>query len=190
MKYNSYKQILTEVEKEDLKSEVESIVKKLKEVYKNYYDPSDKIALLSSSSKLHFFKAGVTDTKIQESASSFEYQLNKFKELLADPDNSYTKLGIQEWINKLESADFNIKKSYMISSDSKTFTIVSSEEDMEQDALVGMNYKIKFYRWKDIKELITSDASDSDSKYVKYYFLNKFWNLEGKIADDLVEFHT
>jgi hypothetical protein len=186
-KYSFYQQTLAGLEKEDLKSEVESIVTKLKEVYKNYYDPSDKIALLSSSSKLHFFKAGVSDNKMIENAKSFDYQLTKFKELLADPSNTYTKVGIQEWINKLESAEFSIKKSHMISSEYKTFTIGSSEDDMEQEALVGMNYKIKFYRLKDIKELITSDAPDSESKYVKYYFSDKFWNPEGKIVDTLCE---
>jgi hypothetical protein len=189
-KYSLFQKTLMDIEKEDLQSEVKTIIGKLKDVYKNYYDPTDKIELLSTSSRLHFFKAGVTDSKLKENANSFDYQLMKFKELLANPSNSYSKKGIEEWINKLESANFQQSKSFMVSSESNSFTIGSSEEDMEQDALVGMNYKIKFYRLKDIKEALNSADSEYGSEspvYLKYYYPNKYWNEDGEVVDTLCE---
>lgn len=189
-KYSLFQKTLMDIEKEDLQSEVKTIIGKLKDVYKNYYDPTDKIELLSTSSRLHFFKAGVTDSKLKENANSFDYQLMKFKELLANPSNSYSKKGIEEWINKLESANFQQSKSFMVSSESNSFTIGSSEEDMEQDALVGMNYKIKFYRLKDIKEALNPADSEYGSEspvYLKYYYPNKYWNEDGEVVDTLCE---
>lgn len=189
-RYSLYHKTLTEIEKEDLQSNVKTVIVKLKEIYKNYYDPTDKIELLSASSRLHFFKAGVSDSKLIENANSFDYQLTKFKELLADPDNSYTKLGIQEWINKLESAEFKINKSFMVSSEFNSFIIGSSEEDKKQDALVGMNYKIKFYRLKDIKEALNPGDSEYGLKspvYLKYYYPNKYWKEDGELVDTLYE---
>jgi hypothetical protein len=189
-KYTLFEKTLLEIEKEDLQSDVKSIVGKLKDIYKNYSDPIDKIELLSSSSRLHFFKAGVTDSKLKENANSFDYQLMKFKELLANPANSYTKKGIEDWIIKLESANFQLKKSFMVSSEANSFTIGSSEEDMERDALVGMNYKIKFFRLKDIMEAVEPDYDDDNSDspiYLKYYYSNKYWGVDGKVVDTLCE---
>ena len=189
-KYTLFQKTLLEIEKEDLKSDVKSIVGKLKDIYKNYSDPIDKIELLSSSSRLHFFKAGVTDSKLKENANSFDYQLMKFKELLANPANTFTKKGIEEWIIKLESANFQLKKSFMVSSEANSFTIGSSEEDMERDALVGMNYKIKFFRLKDIMEAVEPDNNNEKWKtpiYLKYYYSNKYWSVDGKVVDTLCE---
>jgi hypothetical protein len=189
-KYTLFEKTLLEIEKEDLQSDVKSIVGKLKDIYKNYSDPIDKIELLSSSSRLHFFKAGVTDSKLKENANSFDYQLMKFKELLANPANSYTKKGIEDWIIKLESANFQLKKSFMVSSEANSFTIGSSEEDMERDALVGMNYKIKFFRLKDIMEAVEPDYDEDNSDspiYLKYYYSNKYWSVDGKVVDTLCE---
>ena len=113
--------------------------------------------------------------------------MNKFKELLADPLNSYTKSGIEEWINKLKTAEFQTKKSFVVSSESKLFTIAGSEDDeLKSEALVGMNYKIKFYRLKDLKEVISLEE-ESTPNYVKYYYSNKFWNSKGEIVDTLCE---
>jgi hypothetical protein len=190
-KYTIYQKTLLEIEKEDLQSDVKSIVGKLKDIYKNYSDPIDKIELLSSSSRLHFFKAGVTDSKLKENANSFDYQLMKFKELLANPTNSYTKKGIEDWIIKLESANFQLKKSFMVSSVANSFTIGSSEQEMKRNVLVGMNYKIKFFRLKDIMEAV--DESNylqneiPSPKYLKYYYSNKFWNHEGEVVDTMCE---
>ena len=189
-KYTLFEKTLIEIEKEDLQSDVKSIVGKLKDIYKNYSDPIDKIELLSSSSRLHFFKAGVTDSKLKENANSFDYQLMKFKELLANPANTFTKKGIEEWIIKLESANFQLKKSFMVSSEANSFTIGSSEEDMERDALVGMNYKIKFFRLKDIMEAVEPDYDEDNSDspiYLKYYYSNKYWSVDGKVVDTLCE---
>ena len=185
-KYTLFEKTLLEIEKEDLQSDVKSIVGKLKDIYKNYSDPIDKIELLSSSSRLHFFKAGVTDSKLKENANSFDYQLMKFKELLANPANTYTKKGIEDWIIELESANFQLKKSFMVSSESNSFTIGSSEEDMKP--LVEMNYKIKFFRLKDIMETVKPDNDDDKSPiYLRYYYSNKYWDVDGKVVDTLCE---
>ena len=188
-KYTLFQKTLLEIEKEDLKSDVKSIVGKLKDIYKNYSDPIDKIELLSSSSRLHFFKAGVTDSKLKENANSFDYQLMKFKELLANPANTFTKKGIEEWIIKLESANFQLKKSFMVSSEANSFTIGSSLAE-ERETLVGMNYKIKFFRLKDIMEAVEPDNNNEKWKtpiYLKYYYSNKYWSVDGKVVDTLCE---
>ena len=186
-KYESYQKILSDIESENLQQDVKTIVLKLEEVYRNYYNPTDKIELLSSSTKFHFNKAGILNDKLKESAKSFDYQLNKFKELLADPLNSYNKKGIEEWISKLKTAEFQTKKSFVVSSESKLFTIDESEENkLKSEALVGMNYKIKFYRLKDLKEIMFSEE-ETTPNYVKYFFFNKFWNSKGEIVDTICE---
>lgn len=188
-KYESYQRILSQIESENLQQDVKSIVVKLEDVYRNYYNPSDKIEILSSSSKFHFNKAGILDNKLKETANTFDYQLNKFKELLANPSNTYTRKGIEEWITKLKNAEFSSKKSFTVSAtESKLFTVANTEEDeLKQEALVGIKYKIKFYRLKDLKEMINSDDSESSPNYVRYYYENKYWNSKGQIVDTLCE---
>jgi hypothetical protein len=78
----------------------------------------------------------------------------------------------------------------MVSSEANSFTIGSSEEDMERDALVGMNYKIKFFRLKDIMEAVEPDYDEDNSDspiYLKYYYSNKYWSVDGKVVDTLCE---
>jgi hypothetical protein len=188
-KYESYQRILSQIESENLQQEIKSIVGKLEEVYRNYYNPTDKIEMLSSSSKFHFNKAGILDNKLKETANTFDYQLNKFKELLANPSNTYTRKGIEEWITKLKNAEFSSKKSFTVSStESKLFTVANAEEDeLKQEALVGIKYKIKFYRLKDLKEIINSEDTEFSPNYVRYYYENKYWNSKGQIVDTLCE---
>jgi hypothetical protein len=183
-KYEIYKQILAQIESEELPLNVKSVIKKLEDIYKNYNNLTDKIEFLSSSSNFHFNKAGVTDVNLKESAISFDYQLNKFKELLANAENIYNKKEIGEWISKLKSAEFKMKKSFVISSQSKLFSLTNFEDnELNNKFLVGIQYKIKFYRLSDLKELLSLKVSESSPNYVKYYYSNKFWNPKGEIVD-------
>lgn len=186
-KYLQFNNALAKIEKEDLQSEVKSVIEELKGIYKNYYDPSDKIAALSSSSKLHYFKAGIADPAIIENASSFEYHLTKFKEQLTEASNSYTKKGIQDWINTLESAKFSAQKSYVVASDFQTFSMDNVTEDEGQNITVGLDYTIRFYRLKDLRDGITTNNNEPSAQYVKYYYSDKFWNADGVIVDSLCE---
>lgn len=185
-KYSAYQKLLAQLENENLANDVKSLINKIEnEFYKNYYNPIDKIELLSSSSKLHFNKAGVMSKNVQETASSLEYEINKFKELLTDPKNSYTKKGMEELLNKLKSAEFTAKSVFSVSSEaSNRFKVDEvSAENTEQEILVGLNYEIKFYKIKDLKKLIEAESVETNQNYVKYYYSNKFWNSKGEIID-------
>ena len=186
-KYESYQNILSQIEDENLQGNVKTILTKLDDVYRNYKDPLAKIEILSSSSKFHFNKAGIIDDKLKEKANANDYQINKFKELFANPTNSYTRKGIEDWITKLKNAEFNVKKSFTVSAnESDLFTVENAKDDeLKQEALVGMKYKIKFYRLKDLKEIINAEESEDSPNYVRYYFENKYWNSTGQIVDTL-----
>lgn len=185
-KYTSYQNLLVLLENENLAGEVKSLINKIEnEFYKNYYNPIDKIELLSSGSKLHFNKAGVMNKNLMETASSFEYEINKFKQFLTDPNNVYTKNGMEELLNKLKSAEFNTKNIFSVSSNvSNRFKVDEiSEENSEQEIIVGLNYEIKFHKLKDLQKLIKNEQNEFNQNYVKYYYSNKFWNSKGEIID-------
>ncbi len=187
-RYDEYKMVLSEIYNEDLQSQKDNLISRLKQCYTDYYDPIATIDEAHSSSTYHYYKAGIKNPKITEQEDEVDRLVKSFKEKEAELKNSYSKETIKNYINMLEHAKFSFSKTIQITKYSNLIIDASKDDPTSQENVdIAKIVKIKFYN---IKEFASSPLNDesifddvSGSTYVKYYYSNRFWTPQGNISD-------
>jgi hypothetical protein len=101
--------------------------------------------------------------------------------MVDDPTNSYTKKGMEDLIVALETAKFEM---------ARTFEVVEPDVSAEstvpvegQHLLSGMIYEIKFYDLQEVRKMSQVTAESEALNYVKYYYEDRFWDPQGNLVD-------
>jgi hypothetical protein len=180
--YKTFASYVKDMQSEGLtKTEADNIAKKLRASYSAYKDPSDYINEAYPRAKMHYNKAGVIDNKVKSDVQNFDYEFEKFRKVVDDPMNSYTKKGMEDLIVALETAKFEMVR---------TFEVVEPEASADAmmavdgtDLLTGMIYEIKFYDLQEVRKMSNANAESEALNYVKYYYEDRFWDPQGNLVD-------
>jgi len=186
--FKEFQGVLENLQEEDIESQKEMIISKLKKCASDYVDPLSIIEDLYPSAKYHFFKAGVANSELVDQEKEADNRITKFKEDKVLMDAIYSKENIYDLIQQLNSAKFSCQKKYQVMN-INTFKVDDPEYDELQndDVVIGKLYTISFYNINELKDASREESGFDQNIFLRYYHPNRFWTTKGEITDSICQ---
>ena len=182
--FKEFQGVLENLQEEDIESQKEMIISKLKKCASDYVDPLSVIENLYPSAKYHFFRAGVANSELLDEEKEADNRINKFKEDKVLMDAIYSKEKIYDLIQQLNSAKFSCERKYQVMN-INTFKVDDPENDELQndDVVIGKLYTISFYNIQELKDASGEESETDQNIFLRYYHPNRYWTKKGEISD-------
>ena len=186
--FKEFQGVLENLQEEDIESQKEMIISKLKKCASDYFDPLSVIENLYPSAKYHFFRAGVANSELLDEEKEADNRINKFKEDKVLMDAIYSKEKIYDLIQQLNSAKFSCERKYQVMN-INTFKVDDPENDELQndDVVIGKLYTISFYNIQELKDAAIDENGSDQIVFLRFYHPNRYWNIKGEITDSICQ---
>ena len=184
--FKEFQGVLENLQEEDIESQKEMIISKLKKCASDYVDPLSVIENLYPSAKYHFFRAGVANSELLDEEKEADNRINKFKEDKVLMDAIYSKEKIYELIQQLNSAKFSCERKYQVKN-INTFKVddPANDELQNDDVAIGKLYTISFYNIQELKDAAIDENSSDQIVFLRFYHPNRYWTIKGEITDSI-----
>jgi hypothetical protein len=184
--FKEFQGVLENLQEEDIESQKEMIISKLKKCASDYVDPLSVIENLYPSAKYHFFRAGVANSELLDEEKEADNRINKFKEDKVLMDAIYSKEKIYDLIQQLNSAKFSCERKYQVKN-INTFKVddPANDELQNDDVAIGKLYTISFYNIQELKDAAIDENSSDQIVFLRFYHPNRYWTIKGEITDSI-----